>query len=92
MINFLPRLISGVLYIVIIFTSIVISFETFIIVFSIFTLVSTYEANTLYQKIKSKGYNYNHPLIPPLYVLLSMIALIYIPFSGDVKYLSLIHI
>ena len=37
----LPRLISGVLYIVIIFTSIVISFETFIIVFSIFPMKPT---------------------------------------------------
>tara|TARA_Y100001935_G_scaffold252456_1_gene256413 strand:- start:319 stop:972 length:654 start_codon:yes stop_codon:yes gene_type:complete len=86
MINFLPRLISGVLYIVTIFASIVISFETFIAVFSIFTLISTYEANSLYQKIKSKGYKYNHPIIPPLYVLISMTALIYIPFSGEVTY------
>ena len=83
MINFLPRLISGILYIVIVFTSIVISMETFIAVFSIFTIISTYEAYTLYQKIKSKGYRYNHPIIPPIYVLASMIALIYIPFSGD---------
>ena len=86
MINFLPRLISGVLYIVTIFASIVISFETFIAVFSIFTLISTYEANSLYQKIKSKGYKYNNPFIPPVYVSVSMIALIYIPFSGDVTY------
>ena len=83
MINFLPRLISGILYIVIIFASIVISMETFITVFLIFTLISTYEANSLYQKIKSKGYKYNHPFIPPLYVSVSMIALIYIPFSGN---------
>ena len=83
MINFLPRLISGVLYIVIIFASIVISMETFITVFLIFTLISTYEANSLYQKIKSKGYKYNHPFIPPLYVSISMIAIIYIPFSGN---------
>ena len=86
MINFLPRLISGVLYIVIIFASIIISMETFISVFLIFTLISTYEANSLYQKIKSKGYKYNHPFIPPLYVSVSMIALIYIPFSGNAIY------
>lgn len=86
MINFLPRLISGILYIVIIFASIVISMETFITVFLIFTLISTYEANSLYQKIKSKGYKYNHPFIPPLYVSVSMIALIYIPFSGNAIY------
>ena len=60
--------------------------ETFITVFLIFTLISTYEANSLYQKIKSKGYNYNHPFIPPLYVSVSMIALIYIPFSGNAMY------
>ncbi len=83
MINFLPRLISGILYIVIIFASIVISMETFITVFLIFTLISTYEANSLYQKIKSKGYKYHHPFIPPLYVSVSMIALICIPFSGN---------
>ena len=86
MINFLPRLISGVLYIVIIFLSIIISMETFLTVFLIFTLISTYEANSLYQKIKSKGYKYNHPFIPPLYVSVSMIALIYIPFSGNAIY------
>ena len=86
MINFLPRLISGILYIVIIFASIVISMETFITVFLIFTLISTYEANSLYQKIKSMGYKYNHPFIPPLYVSVSMIALIYIPFSGNAIY------
>ena len=40
----------------------------------------------LYQKIKSKGYKYNHPFIPPLYVSVSMIALIYIPFSGNAIY------
>ena len=83
MINFLPRLISGILYIVIIFASIVISMETFITVFLIFTLISTYEANLLYKKIKSKGYKYNHPIIPPIYVSVSMIALIYIPFTGN---------
>ena len=83
MINFLPRLISGILYIVIIFASIVISMETFITVFLIFTLISTYEANSLYEKIKSKGYKYHHPFIPPLYVSVSMIALICIPFSGN---------
>ena len=60
--------------------------ETFITVFLIFTLISTYEANSLYQKIKSKGYKYNHPFIPPLYVSVSMIALIYIPFSGNTIY------
>ena len=83
MINFLPRLISGILYIVIIFASIVISMETFITVFLIFTLISTYEANLLYQKIKSKGYKYSHPIIPPIYVSVSMIALINIPFTGN---------
>ena len=86
MVNFLPRLISGILYIVIIFASIAISVETFITVFLIFTLIATYEANSLYQKIKSKGYNYNHPFTPPLYVSVSMIALIYIPFSVNAMY------
>ena len=60
--------------------------ETFITVFLIFTLISTYEANSLYQKIKSKGYKYHHPFIPPLYVSVSMIALICIPFSGNDTY------
>ena len=83
MINFLPRLISGILYIIIIFASIVIGMEAFITVFSIFTLISTYEATVLYKKIKSKGYKYKHLLIPPLYVLISMLALVYIPFSGE---------
>ena len=86
MINFLPRLISGILYIVIIFASLVISMETFITVFLIFTLISTYEANSLYQKIKSKGYKYDHPFIPPLYVSVSMIALIYIQPISNLVY------
>ena len=83
MINFLPRLFSGILYIIIIFASIVIGMEAFLTVFSIFTLISTYEATILYKKIKSKGYKYKHLLIPPLYVLISMLALVYIPFSGE---------
>ena len=69
MTNFIPRLFSGILYIVIIFSSIVIGMKAFITVFTIFTLISTYEAYSLYKNIKSKGYNYNHPLIPPLSVL-----------------------
>ena len=83
MINFLPRLFSGILYIIIIFASIVIGMEAFLTVFSIFTLISTYEATILYKKIKSKGYKYKRLLIPPLYVLISMSALVYIPFSGE---------
>ena len=86
MTNFIPRLFSGILYIVIIFSSIVIGMKAFITVFTIFTLISTFEAYSLYNNIKSKGYNYNHPLIPPVYVLVSMLALIYIPFCGETLY------
>ena len=86
MTNFIPRLFSGILYIVIIFSSIVIGMKAFITVFTIFTLISTFEAYSLYKNIKSKGYSYNHPLIPPVYVLVSMLALIYIPFSGETLY------
>ena len=56
MINFLPRLISGILYILIIFTSIIISKESFLLVFSITTLVVSYEAYLLYKKMKKNDF------------------------------------
>ena len=42
MTNFIPRLFSGILYIVIIFSSIVIGMKAFITVFTIFTLISSF--------------------------------------------------
>ena len=53
MTNFIPRLFSGILYIVIIFSSIVIGMNAFITIFTIFTLISTFEAYSLYNNIKS---------------------------------------
>ena len=47
MTNFIPRLFSGILYIVIIFSSIVIGMKAFITVFTIFTLISTFEAKEI---------------------------------------------
>ena len=86
MINFLPRLISGILYILIIFTSIIISKESFLLVFSITTLVVSYEAYLLYKKMKKNGYKVKYIFTPHLYVFISMIALIYIPFAQSLTY------
>ncbi|MEK9756010.1 MAG: phosphatidate cytidylyltransferase [Bacteroidota bacterium] len=86
MINFLPRLISGILYILIIFTSIIISKESFLLVFSIITLVVSYEAYLLSKKMKKNGFKVKYILTPHLYVFISMIALIYIPFAHSLTY------
>ena len=86
MINFLPRLISGILYILIIFTSIIISKESFLFVFSLLALVSTNEAYLLYKKMKKNGYKFKNFITPHLYVFISMIALIYIPFAHSFTY------
>lgn len=86
MINFLPRLISGILYILIIFTSIIISKESFLFVFSLLALVSTNEAYLLYKKMKKNGYKFKNFITPHLYVFISMIALIYIPFAHSLTY------
>ena len=86
MINFLPRLISGIIYILLIFSSIIISKESFLLVFSILTLLVSYEAYLLYLKMKKKGYKTKYILAPHFYVFISMIALIYIPFANSFTY------
>lgn len=83
MINFLPRLITGIIYISLVSGSIMYSSKSFILIFSIFTLLAIYESHQLWIKIKLNNPKYNYP-IPQLYVLLTMSTLIMVPFySGD---------
>lgn len=87
MINFLPRLITGVLYILIIAGSIIYSSESFLIVFILLTLLAAYESHELWRKIQIK--NSNQSLVyrlPQYYVFQSMTVLALIPFSFDEFY------
>lgn len=87
MINFLPRLITGVLYILIIAGSIIYSSESFLIVFILLTLLAAYESHELWKKIQIK--NSNQSLVyrlPQYYVFQSMTVLALIPFSFDEFY------
>ena len=84
MINFLPRLVTGIIYISLITGSIIYSAKSFIIIFIILTLLAIYESHELWKKIKIK--NSNQSLIyrlPQYFVFQSMTVLILIPFSFD---------
>ena len=84
MINFLPRLVTGITYISLIIGSIIYSSQSFIIVFIFLTLLAIYESHELWKKIKTK--NSNQSLIyslPQYFVFQSMTVLALIPFSFD---------
>ena len=85
MFNFLPRLITGIFYILIVTGSIIYSSESFIVVFIILTSFAIYESHQLWKKIKSNNFNYNIPF-PQLFVIQSMTLLILIPFCFDEFY------
>ena len=87
MINFLPRLISGIFYILVVSGSIFLSFESFVIVFILLTSLAMYESHILWKKIKLN--NSKKSLIfslPQYYVFQSMTILVLIPFCFDEFY------
>ena len=87
MINFLPRLITGIAYISLVTGSIIYSSGSFLVVFILLTLLATYESHELWKKIKLN--NSNQSLIfrlPQYYVFQSMTVLALIPFSFDEFY------
>lgn len=87
MINFLPRLISGIFYILVVSGSIFLSFESFVIVFILLTSLAIYESHILWKKIKLN--NSKKSLIfslPQYYVFQSMTILVLIPFCFDEFY------
>ena len=87
MINFLPRLITGILYILLVAGSIIYSSESFLVVFILLTLLAAYESHELWRKIQIK--NSNQSLVyrlPQYYVFQSMTVLAIIPFSFDEFY------
>ena len=87
MINFLPRLITGIVYISLVTGSIIHSSESFLVAFILLTLLATYESHELWKKIKLN--NSNQSLIfrlPQYYVFQSMTVLALIPFSFDELY------
>ena len=84
MINFLPRLVTGIIYIFLITGSIIHSLQSFVTVFILLTFLAMYESHELWRKIKIK--NSNQSLIyrlPQYFVFQSMTVLILIPFSFD---------
>lgn len=87
MINFLPRLITGIVYITLVTGSIIYSSKSFLVVFILLTLLAIYESHELWKKIKLN--NSNQSLIfrlPQYYVFQSMTVLALIPFSFDELY------
>ena len=87
MINFLPRLITGIVYITLVTGSIIYSSKSFLVVFILLTLLAIYESHELWKKIKLN--NSNQSLIfrlPQYYVFQPMIVLALIPFSFDEFY------
>ena len=92
MINFLPRLITGIFYILLVSLSIIYSKESFILVFTVLAFIATYESHQLWKKIKLNSSNYddlNQSLfyrIPQYYVFQSMTILVLIPFCFDEIY------
>ena len=85
MTNFLPRIITGVVYISVVAGSILYSSKSFTLVFILMTFIGIYESNLLWKKIKLKDPKYNYP-IPQTYVILSMSTLILIPFYFSNSY------
>ena len=91
MINFLPRLVTGIIYIFLITGSIIHSLQSFVIVFVLLTFLAMYESHELWRKIKIKNSNYNSKQsfiyrFPQYFVFQSMTVLILIPFSFDEFY------
>ncbi|MDG2475733.1 MAG: CDP-archaeol synthase [Flavobacteriaceae bacterium] len=87
MINFLPRLITGILYILLVAGSIIYSSESFLVVFILLTLLAAYESHELWRKIQIKNSNQSLVyLLPQYYVFQSMTVLAIIPFSFDEFY------
>jgi phosphatidate cytidylyltransferase len=87
MINFLPRLITGILYILLVSGSIIYSSQSILVVFILLTLIATYESHELWRKIQIT--NSNQSLVyrlPQYYVFQSMTVLALIPFSFDGSY------
>ena len=85
MTNFLPRLITGIVYISFVAGSILYSSKSFTLVFSFLMFIALYESNELWKKIKLNNPNYNYP-IPQAYVGLSMTTLILVPFFFSNSY------
>ena len=85
MINFFPRLITGIVYISLVAGSILYSSKSFTLIFSLLMFIAIYESNVLWKKIRLKNPEYNYP-IPQAYVVLSMTTLILIPFYFSDSY------
>ena len=85
MTNFLPRLITGIVYISLVAGSILYSSKSFTLIFSLLMFIAIYESNVLWKKIRLKNPEYNYP-IPQAYVVLSMTTLILIPFYFSDSY------
>jgi len=85
MTNFLPRLITGVIYISLVAGSILYSSKSFTLIFSFLMFIALYESNELWKKIRLKNLDYNYP-IPQAYVGLSMTTLILVPFFFSNSY------
>ena len=85
MTNFLPRLITGILYISFVAGSILFNSRSFTLVFSLLMLIALYESNELWKKIRLNNPKYNYPT-PQAYVVVSMTTLILIPFYFSNSY------
>ena len=85
MINFLPRLITGIVYISLVSGSIIYSSRSFVLTFVILTVLAIYESHQLWKKIRLSNPKHNYP-IPQLYVLFSMTTLILVPFYFSESY------
>ena len=85
MTNFLPRLITGIVYISLVSGSIIYSSRSFTFLFFILTLLATYESHLLWNKIRLNNPNYYYP-IPQVYVVLSMSTLMLVPFYFSESY------
>ena len=85
MTNFLPRLITGIVYISLVSGSIIYSSRSFTLLFFILTLLATYESHLLWNKIRLNNPNYYYP-IPQVYVVLSMATLMLVPFYFSESY------
>ena len=62
MTNFLPRLITGILYISFVTGSILYSSKSFTLIFSLLLFIALYESNELWKKIRLKNSEYNYPI------------------------------
>ena len=85
MTNFLPRLITGIVYISIVAGSILYSSKSFTLIFIFLMSIALYESNELWKKIRLKKQDYNYP-IPQAYVGLSMTTIILVPFFFSNSY------